>query len=152
MSVYKSASSLMATSVPRSVSLLVEPLSSLINQTQATPGSAVSMPSLSGLSCPGVGNYEDDSVVHFVMLSLTYEFWAIFQNFSQGGHTGPCRGWGMQPGSQGVGLSASNEPARQPQVVQAVAHDFDFRFGGSRSSGPTGRHSRQGLFFLLRDL
>lgn len=73
------------------------------------------MPSLPGLSCPGVGNYEDDSVVHFVMLSLTYEFWAIFQNFSQGGylHLHLQGLGGMQPGSQGWCLSASNEPARR---------------------------------------
>lgn len=45
------------------------------------------------------------------MLSLTYEFWAIFQNFSQGGylHLHLQGLGGMQPGSQGWCLSASNE-------------------------------------------
>lgn len=72
------------------------------------------VPSLSCLawSCPGVGNYEDDSVVHFVMLSLTYELWAIFQNFSQGGDSHLQGLGGMQPGSQGGGrhLLQTNQP------------------------------------------
>lgn len=67
------------------------------------------------LSCPGVGNHEDDSVVHFVLLSLTYELWAIFQNFSQGG---TCRGWGGCSRGARCGArwcpSASNEPAVNP--------------------------------------
>lgn len=72
----------------------------LINQTQAIPGRAAL---LSGLSCPGVGNYEDVSVVHFVMLSLTYEFWAIFQNFSQGGHSHLQGLGGCSRGARGGG-------------------------------------------------
>ena len=80
------------------------------------------MPSLPGLSCPGVGNYEDDSVVHFVMLSLTYEFWAIFQNFSQGGYLHLQGLGGMQPGSQGWCLSASNEPARRHTKKYFLLH------------------------------
>lgn len=71
---------------------------------------------LSGLSCPCVGNYEDDSVVHFVMLSLTYELWAIFQNFSQGGYSHLQGLGGCSRGAKGGGRpSASNEPAADPK-------------------------------------
>lgn len=113
MSAYENASSLMATShLLGSVSQLVEPfflffflfLLPLLFSSQPDAGHTRGRAaSLSGLSRPWAGNYEDDSVVHFVMLSLTYELWAIFQNFSQGGHShlqglGVCsrgaRGWG----------------------------------------------------------
>lgn len=125
----------MATSVPRPVAQLVEHLPP-VHQTQATPGRAVSVPSLflSGLSCPCVGNYEDDSVVHFVMLSLTYELWAIFQNFSQGGDS-HLQGLGMQPGSQGGRPSASNEPAADPKRYFLWHTRLSLPFWGCRLEG-----------------
>lgn len=91
---------------------------------------------LSGLSCPGVGDYEDDSVVHFVMFSLTYEFWAIFQNFSQGGYSHLQGLGGMQPGSQGGGRpSASNEPAADPKKYLLWHTRLSLPFWGCRLEG-----------------
>lgn len=85
---------------------------------------------LSGLSCPCVGNYEDDSVVHFVMLSLTYELWAIFQNFSQGGYS-HLQGLGDAAGEPGGGahLLRTNQPPT-PRGTSCGTRDFHCRFGG----------------------
>lgn len=79
----------------------------------------MSAASLPGLSCPDVGNYEDGSVVHFVMLSLTYELWAIFQNFSRGGHS-HLQGSGGVARAPGGDLSASNEPDANPKKYPVV--------------------------------
>jgi hypothetical protein len=57
------------------------------------------------------------SVVHFALLSLIYELWAIFQNFSQGGSLSHLQGLGdcsRAPGGWGGRLSASNEPDDNP--------------------------------------
>lgn len=126
MSVYKNASSLMATSVPRPVSQLVQHvffLLSLVNQTQATHlGGLCECPHCLAYPVLASGIMRMASVVHFVMLSLTYEFWAIFQNFSQGGYLHLQGLGGMQPGSQGWCLSASNEPARRHTKKYFLLH------------------------------
>lgn len=121
--VYENASSLMATPVPRPASQPVESVflslslssSSSLNKHRPHPGRFVSASSLPGLSCPGVGNYEDDFAAHFVMLSLTYEFWAIFQNFSQGGHLpAPAGVWGCSPGARGVPICFKTDQPPTP--------------------------------------
>lgn len=96
----------------------------LLFSHQPNTGHAGRAALLSGLSCPGVGNYEDDSGVHFVMLSLTYELWAIFQNFSQGGHSHLQGLGGCSRGARGGGtaylLQTNQMPT--PRSTHSMSH------------------------------
>ena len=104
------------------------------------------------LACPvpASGIMRMISVVHFVMLSLTYELWAIFQNFSQGGHSHLQGLGGAAAGAPGV-LGDAYLPQtnlgtrRQPQEALRVARDFHCPFGSVGLERPTGSGSRQVL-------
>lgn len=126
----------MATSVPRPVAQLVEHLPP-VHQTQATPGRAVSVPSLflSGLSCPCVGNYEDDSVCSFRNALAYIRALGNLPEFFPGWRLALAGVGGMQPGSQGGRPSASNEPAADPKRYFLWHTRLSLPFWGCRLEG-----------------